>query len=160
MNTVTQLARHAFDHRFFVTLVGSPKSILRVGQISNVLEQIQNKTCLVLDVMETFPSASFVIAQETAKNFKAIQNKIELHGGCLALVYEKMDLVCLLYPPTTAVDMDVERFYSADVALLVRALFPSDHSIIQWLDHTEAHIQKQRISNQIQSEPALARKKM
>lgn len=164
MNTLTQLVHHAHAHGLPVTLAEIPaqdqQSILNSGHMFNIIEQVHNKTCLILDVMQTFSSPSLAVAQSVAQKFNDLQNKIQLNEGCLALASKEMDLVCLLYPPTASVNLDVERFYSADIALLMRTLFPSDHSIIQWLDHTESHIQKQRISNQIQINPISSRKKL
>lgn len=164
MNTVTQLARHALDHGLPVTLFGirtkNQPSLSHFTHMLDYMEDVHYKTCLILDAIQTFSSPSWVVAQDIAEKFNGLQNKIQSHGGCLALASQEMNSVCLLYPPTASVELDVERFYSADIALLVRALFPPTHSIIQWLDHTESHIQKQRISNHIQINSVSSRKKL
>lgn len=164
MNTVAQLARHALDHNIPVTLIGirleNQQSFANFAHTPHIMEYVQDKTCLILDVIQTFSSPSLVVAQDVAEKFNSLQNKLQAHEGCLALASQEMNMVCLLYPPTASVDLDVERFYSADIASLVRTLFPSDHPIIEWLEHTEAHIQKQRISSQIKTSPASSRKKL
>lgn len=165
MNTVAQLARHALDNNCPVTMVGvntnENDALSRFNRLPfHMMENLQPQTCLILDVIQTFSSPSLVAAQDVAKKFEDIQKKIKSQGGCLALASQQMNCVCVLYPPTTSVGLDVERFYSSDIALLVRTLFPANHSIIDWLEYTESHIQKQRISNQIQTSPVSSRKKL
>lgn len=164
MNTVAQLARHALDNSVPVTLIGihaeNLQSLSHFTHVSNIMEHVQDKTCLILDVIQTFSSSSLLVAQDVAEKFNTLQNKLQSHNGCLALASQERDLVCLLYPPSSTVDLDVGRFYSADIAALTRVLFPSDHSIIDWLEHTEAHIQKQRIIHEISPVAHVNRKKM
>lgn len=164
MNTIAQLARHALDHGAPVTLIGiraeNQQSLPHFTHIPSIIEHVQDKTCLILDVIQTFSSSSLVVAQDVAEKFNNLQKKIQSYSGCLALSSQERDLVCLLYPPSATIDLDVERFYSDDIAALTRILFPSDHPIIDWLEYTEAYIQKQRITHEISLATHITRKKM
>ena len=169
MSTMTELARHALKHKYKVVGIGMQQidttafsSLFHFHENGNIREAIQlPQTCVILDVMDTLSSAqSISSAAAVVKNLEDIQSELDLSSGCLALSSRDLDQTCLIYPPSSPIVLDVEQFYSADVALLLRTVFRPAHSLIQWLDYTEANIQKNRIINQLPPTAPNTRKKI
>lgn len=167
MSKITQLVRHAADHKYQVVMIGMKNfenpAFSNFAHLPEFLETIVNtpKTCVILDVFETLSSAqSMASATDIGKNFERIQSVLDASSGCLALSSRELNQTCVIYPPTSPITLDIDQFYSPDIALLVRTIFAPSHSLVQWLDSTEAHIQKQHIIQQLPAATHTIRKKL
>lgn len=167
MSKITQLARHAADHKYQVVIIGMKNfdnpAFSNFAHIPEFLETIVKtpKACVILDVFETLSTAnSITLASDIGKNFERIQSVVDASRGCLALASRELNQTCVVYPPTSPITLDIDQFYSPDVARLVRAVFSPTHALVQWLDYTEAHIQKQHIIQQLPAATNTTRKKM
>lgn len=167
MSKITQLTRHAMEHKYKVFGVlgqefddaGSAGFLHLPESFSAAIKQ--PNTCVIIDIMKTLSSAqSTTLATAVVKNIETIQSELDLSSGCLALSSHELKQTCVVYPPSSSIILDVEQFYSSDIALLVRTIFSPTHALVQWLDYTEAYIQKQHIVQQLPAATNTTRKKL
>lgn len=148
-NKVVEFIEHAQKNNHAISVIYSSFPDYAKNLLNCIKDTPQSKSdqkiCVICDVSLWSKEDGRFLLLDT----DLIQHGIEANGGALVFCSEQTNQVCVLYSPITPIELEVERFFSPQLADLLRIHFSTSPNVLRWLDHTENSVQKQKILKEI-----------